>query len=182
MGGSCGGSTATVGATGGTTGGSVSTGGVTGGSSSGITPAVGAGGSTDGCSSGGGVSCLARNAFTTPAGPPNKAPPKPPNAVAAPTPFNKSVSGNTSWIPTCLANAPPPSSMASDPISPTVLFRNPAVPGIPLPTNARSIAVPPGNLDDAMLSPAASIAATRPLDNAIPWASSSGTPCSLNCL
>ena len=175
---------ATGGTTGGVTGGSVSTGGAmrgaAGGSSGGITP-VGAGGSTDG-TSGGGVSCLARNAFTTPAGAPNNAPPKPPNAVAAPTPFNKSVSGNTSLIPTCLANAPPPSSMASDPISPTVLFRNPAVPGIPLPTNARSIAVPPGNLADAKLSPAASIAATRPLDNAIPWASSSGTPCSLNCL
>ena len=49
-----------------------------------------------------------------------------------------------------------------------VLFKNPAVPGIPFPTNALSIAVPPGSLADARLSPAASIAATRPLDNAIP--------------
>ena len=44
----------------------------------------------------------------------------------------------------------------------------------------RSIVVPPGKNAVPIDNPAASIAATRALDSAIPLASSSGTPCSRN--
>ena len=118
--------------------------------------------------------------LNAPAGPPNRAPPNAPKPAAAPTPFSKLVSGNTSCTPTCLANAPPPSSIPSDIASPISPLVKPPVRGKPLPTNARSIVLPPGRNAVPIDSPAASNAATRALAKAIPCASSSGVPRSRN--
>ena len=116
-----------------------------------------------------------------PAGPPNNAPPNAPKPAAAPIPLVKLVPGSASAIPTLDANLPPPSSTLSLKASPNAPLTIPPVVGKPLPTNARSIVVPPGKNAEPILIPAASKAATLALDKAIPLACSSLIPCFLSC-